>query len=448
MLEAMPHEQESEIGLLGSILMTDSKDIQDSILPKLTPDCFWIRSHRLIWEAIVKLSNENAPMNIQTVTVKLRESGKIDEVGGIPFVTSIALATPVSTHAEYFIERILEKKKLRDLIETSTKIIQKAQDNQPSSELISSLEAGIDEMTKDGELAFQNQLKGASEDLKIDIQLRREGKGDCGMPSGIKSFDDAFFGFKQSQYYVIAGRPSAGKTAFADQCVLNLIKRNEPVLYIGLESDRKRILGKLSSKLAQVNYFNYSMMKFSQQDYQRLDTARQAIEKMPLNLVTPPDLHGSQIRSLMRKASRRDGCKVCVLDYIQHIACGNDQDERIAIAQASLQIQRGCIETGMSAIVLCQINRMGADGERPKMSQLKGSGQLEQDADNIVLLWAEKEKQDLEPGEFVPVVMTIEKNKDGPNGIDSKLFFDGAMMTFREREIFGIATPQSTPYKD
>lgn len=438
----MPHEPESEIGVLGSVLMADNKSAQDAVIGKLDSEHFWVRSHKLIWEQICQMILENAPVDVSTITSRLRDNGRLDEVGGIHGITQLALSQPTSAHIDYFIDRLIEKKRLRDLIETSTKIIADAKQNKSSFEIIDGLESNIDAMTKNGELAFQNQHQAGHDDLEVGIQLRKSGKKDFGIPSGIKSFDDAFFGLKPAQYYVIAGKPSAGKTSFADQITMNLLRRHIPVLYIGLESDRARIIGKLSAKFAQVNFFNYSRGQLSDKEYGELERASKALRKLPLQLITPPDLQGHQIRSLMRKAARRDKCQVVILDYIQHISMGKDDDERLAIAKASLQIQRGCIETGMSAIVLSQFNRIGAESERPTMSQLKGSGQLEQDADNIVLLWAEVAKHTLAAGELLPVVMTIEKNKDGPNGIDQKLFFDGPMMTFKERTLEREAAPE------
>lgn len=428
----LPSDNEAEIAVLGSLLL-GSREALDEALGIIEPSYFLSLRHQRIYEAIVTLGSQSAPIDAITVCGALRDAGRIEEVGGDVEVFGLTAKVCTSAHFTYFLERLVEKHRKRTLVEIGDFMQREAMNGDSSWEVIEEIEGKMDALTRFGSLSTQDQKQIGIDKVRESMEARKRGDKSGAMPTGIPSFDSNLIGLKPAQYYALAGRISAGKTAMADQISLHLLKQEISILYIGLEGTSQRIIEKLASKLAQVCYFHYVKGTLSTELEGRMKRAIGLVEKMPLTLITPPDITGSQIRSLMRRHSRSHNAKVLVIDYIQKVKPHPGADgERLAIAEASAQIQRGCIETGMAALVVCQLNRESDTRERPRLSQLKGSGQIEQDADNALLLWSEKDKHDLEAGELMPVTMSLEKNKDGPSCIDHHILFDGPLMTFRE----------------
>lgn len=429
----LPCDHEAEIAVLGSLL-TGSPEALDGALATLATPHFVLTSHGLIWDAIAELGAKSAPVDALTVCGVLKDRGTLDSAGGEHAVFALTAKVCTGAHFVYWLERMLEKYRKRRIMEIGDLMGREAQSGDTSWEIIEKLEAEISSLSQFGSLSTQDQKPGGLEEVKEAIAARERGDKDSCMSSGIPSFDLNLTGIKPSQYYALSGRISAGKTAMADQITLHLLRSDIPVLYIGLEGTRRRVLEKMTAKIAQASYFNFAKGNLSPEFQARMKRAIGLLEKMPLVLITPPDITGPQIRALMRRHSRSHQTKVLVIDYLQKVKPYPGSDgERLAIAEASSQIQRGCIETGMAAIVVCQLNREADTSARPRMSNLKGSGQIEQDADNVLMLWSEKDKHDLELGELMPVTMSLEKNKDGPSCIDHHLLFDGSLMTFREQ---------------
>lgn len=428
----LPCDTQIEEEILGTLLVASDNDIIE-ILESLEPEDFFHRSSRIVFLAIQDLHKSNKSFDLLSVTSHLKDLGRLEEVGGNYYVSKLTLSHVVGFKAMDGVQILKEKTRLRKLLEIAEDLRTAAYSNQNSQVVVTNFEMRMSSVldkntTKD--------LTTSGVELVVEmVDKRIKGEKIYGIETGIKSFDDIFFGLQPAQYYAIAGRPSAGKTAFADQCCIQFIKNQIPVLYIPLESDEGRVIGKIACKMAKISYERFIKNKCNESELKAIRACAQTIRHSNLIVRRPSHNTPDALRALLVREIRKHECKIFIIDYVQKIL-DEKGDPRIGTMLASMTIQDVCVNLKTSGIVVCQMNRDAEKEKRPRMGHLKESGQIEQDADNICLLWSEKEKHELNPGEMLPSIMTIEKNKDGISGVDQKLSFDRELMTFKERNIF------------
>lgn len=428
----MPENQQAEACILAGVMIDTEGEALD-VASSLMPEHFNLRSHGIIWESILDIHKSGKPINAITVCDHLKVRQKIQEVGGDYEVFKIAMAFASSAHTAYFVDVVKDKFRLRKTIELCSKYQHEAMKAQDSSEVIPLLESEILSLSESSADKDMNRIALAAQMFDEKIQTRLEKRNISGLMSGIKSLDDVTGGFQDSQFYIIGARPSEGKTALVDQTAAHLISNHEPFLYICLEGSDARVFGKIAAKKANISYFRFEHGYCTDEELVKMRRAKEFVEKSKMILVRPNDITGTEIRSLIRREKRRHGIKLVILDYLQKVTVPDKWEERRAIANASQQIQRACVETNVPALVLVQLNREAEKESRPRMRHLRDSGQIEQDADFIGLLHSECDKHDLQAGEMRPVLLSIEKNKDGASGIDQKMWFDGTLMRFLEK---------------
>lgn len=431
MVKPLPQSVASETVILSSIL-TSSEDDCFEIFSNVKPEFFSQRSHRIIFEKASELHNEGKPYDLISLTNILTSQNQIEEVGGVYGVSKLSTVHYPKHEVSTSIEILKKKFQLRSLIDLAEEIKHDAYREVEPKDLITKSEDKIFDLGTKMEIQTENLVKPASIELREMVRVRKTGEKVFGLQSGITSFDSVHGGFQKGQYYILAGRPSAGKTAFADQVTVHLVTRNKPVLYICLEAGATRVLTKMACKLARISYTRFCRGFCTDKELDAIDQSNAILERSPLILKRPYRITGADIRSLIKREFRKHGIQLVVLDYLQNID-QEREEERIAIAKASRAIQDASVETGVPSLILAQLNRDGEKDSRPRMSEIKGSGQIEQDADNIGLLWPEEDPFEVEMSKPLPVILSIEKNKDGARGIDQKLFFDRELMLFRER---------------
>lgn len=427
----LPSCLDSERTVLSGLL-TGTQDEFDDVILKGKPEFFSNRSYRIIFTGISHLHENQMPCDMVSLINYLKSINRIEEIGGTHTVHKLAAVHFPNFTVLKAIDILKEKFRLRALIDVCEEIKEEAYRFEPSDVLIRKMEDKAFEAGMNLETHSENRLICATDALQRMIEARRRKDEVVGLKSGIKSFDDIYNGFQEGQYYILGGRPSAGKTAFADQVAINLVSRNVPFLYICLESGDSRVVTKMACKHAGISYTKFNKGFCNPFELDQIEKSNKALKASEMILKRPFSIMGSDIRSIIKRDYRRHGIKLVILDYLQKIDQGRD-DERVAIAKASKAIQDTCVETGVPALVLAQLNRENQPTKRPSMSELKGSGQIEQDADSIMFLWPEEDPYEVPMDQMLPVNLSIEKNKDGARGIDQKIYFDRPLMTFRER---------------
>lgn len=428
----MPQSIEAEVAVLGSILINPGEAL-DQAVALLSSPCFYQRSHQIIFAALSDMHSKGEPVDTVTVTTRLKDAGTLEECGGPYYLSKLSVAFPTSAHVRYYIDVLREKWRLRRIIELSTQSIERCYSQEDSMETVGTMEQEFIELSQ-GSSCSENHLEPAVAELHRQIELRKSGKTICGLETGILALDKLTGGLHDTTMTLLAGRPSMGKSAMLDQIVLTQLERNIPCLYIGLESSLSRIVGKIVAKRLEIPWADFVRSDMTPANLSRMERCAGWLKTSSLILKRPASLSVSELRSMIRMEHRRHGIKLFVLDYIQKLYGGTDPDkERLMLAAASQQIQQACVETGVPALVAVQLNRSSEKNARPSMSDLKGSGQLEQDADSIFILWSDKVRETWDANQLFPTFLTVAKHKDGRCG-DLELLHDMRLMIFRTPE--------------
>lgn len=427
----LPSCKDSERAVICLLMVDPDKSVLDYI-GSLTYDHFLSRIYRTLFISIKKLIDAKSPCNIISLTEDLKKTGNLDEIGGVSKISATITGFP-QLGIETYIERLNEKLALRKLLVLSENVSKRAYELDSSKELINHAEDVFFNIQKLKEDKKDNSLNTAVTQLNNMINVRKTGEKVSGLASGIKMFDDIQGGFQKGQYYVLGGRPSMGKTAFADQVTINILKQGKSVLYLSLESSVERVVGKLACKLAGVSFYSFIRNYVTPKQLNEIEQALNFIQKSRLSLIRPSHISPSDIRAMILKEKRKNDTSIFIMDYLQKVSIPSGWDERRAVSESSMAIQSALVDSGVPGLILVQLNRDAEKESRPRMGHLKESGQIEQDADNIALLWSESDRNSLGQGELMPVTISIEKNKDGASGIDQELLFDRELMTFKEK---------------
>ncbi len=426
----MPNSPESEASILGIILF-DPKERLDPCMEALSEEDFYTRSNALIFRSLKEMSESGVQIDVITLTGHLKTAGILAEIGGAYYVSSLTHGQFISSNLEEYIETVKQKAKIRALISLSHEIISQGPLCDDAQELTIKMEARLLAL-KQGAGSKDNLLQSAADKVFEMVQKRKSGEKVQGCATGLAPFDKIFGGLQRSQMYVLGARPSTGKTSYADQITMNLIMRDQAVLFIGLEASSERILAKMACKAADVIYWDFIRNALRPEDLQRVENVIAVLRKKPLVLLRPPSLGAAGIRATILSYARQFDLQLIVLDFIQRVEIPKGQDERRAVGDASKALANASVETGVPCLVLAQLNRTSESEARPRMRHLKETGQLEEDADNVLLLWS---KDEAEKPLQQEVIMSIEKNKDGASGFDEALIFDRPKMKFRGKEI-------------
>lgn len=267
----------------------------------------------------------------------------------------------------------------------------------------------------------------ACDELDREIEAKEKGEKGRGLATGMKVWDNSFGGLLPSHFYILASRPGCGKTALSEQIIDSMLSQGHPVLNFQRELSPFRAVGRMAARKADIAWSDFEKGKLNPAELMRLKTAVNAYRKYPLIQADVTICNGPLIHSLILRHHRINKIKLVVLDYIQIVDIPKGGDERTAIGEMSRHLRLASNETGIPIIAIAQLNREQEKGDRkPKLSDLKSCGALEQDADAVLGLWA---AEDREGKSRWSVNWSIMKNRSGALG-DTAILFDGPSMSF------------------
>ena len=433
-----PHNLDAERGLIASIII-DGETLQRCLSEKITPDFFFDPKHQDIYAAAVKLSQANTGIDEITLTEQLRRDSRLDSAGGAAYVNELTGQVASSAHAPHWMVIVREKHFLRCLISTSVSTVEKAHAHTEGIErLLEDVEQSFFRISESRIAETSQQIdKPIEEAMEMVARMIAENGRVQGIPTGFRELDTLTYGFQSGQMIVVAARPGMGKTSIA----LNFIEAamfpppnsgREPahVLMFSLEMPARELAMRLLCSRARVNA---QKMRSSRPDAQtQLDLVQASNEYRGKPLIV--DDNGGQtileIRAKCRRIARRRKLDMVVIDYIQLI---NGLDSSIAreqqIAEVSRSIKAMAKEFQIPIIALAQLNRKSEDEARqPKMSDLRESGSIEQDADIVMLISrpnvsqskaAEAEAEQMGQDGCYARQLIVAKNRNGPtNDLD------------------------------
>jgi replicative DNA helicase len=433
---------ESEKALLGSLLLQSDALFEIADLVQATS--FYAAKHQIIYETIEALVNKKEPVDILTVSAALRASKQFDQVGGAPYLSDLLGLVGSAANIKYYAHIVRKKELLRRLIETSTHIMEVAYDEEDTLEsILEEAEKSVYEITTKG--GSSDRLIGFS-DMIDETWARIEKLADStggmrGVPSGFKDLDNKLSGFQPSDLIILAARPSVGKTSLVLDFARNAaVKNGIPVAIFSLEMSKEQLVDRMLSAQSQVDGWKLRTANLSLDDeFQRLQQGMHELMKAPIYVDDKAANNILNMRSVLRRLNTDKPIGLIIVDYLQLMSTSKQYDSMVnQVTEISRSLKGLAKEFNAPVIALSQLSRaVESRGGRPRLSDLRDSGSIEQDAD--VVMFIHREDKYGEESERKNIVeICIEKHRNGPTGI-VELYFDNKKTSFLsvEKSEFG-----------
>ena len=414
-LKEAPASIDAERGLLGSWLL-DPAAI-DEAAAVLEPGDFWRAAHEAIWRVLLDLRDSGADVNL--ITLRDRMGARYDAIRGDDLMYEIRQATPHAANAHVFAAIVRQKAMLRRLIGASNEAIRDCYANElPAAEVLAAAESRVFAISEREATGNTEEASDLMDRAWIEIVGREPGEP-RGVLTGIDDLDFMTDGFKPQDMIVVAARPSMGKTAFATMLATAAAGHGIRVLFVSLEMSRDALGERLlSCEAALPGELLRRSWGMSDDQRERLAAAYHRLRGLPISIEDRPGRSVSQIAANARRIRSRCGLGLVVIDYLSLIE-GNRQrgeNRQEEVARISRSLKRMARELACPVVVLHQLNRQSEnrDGHRPRLSDLRESGQIEQDADQVLLLHR-PEYYDANDQPGIAEVI-VAKNRNGPTG--------------------------------
>jgi replicative DNA helicase len=440
---ALPSSLDAEKGVLACMLL-DPDEAINVAMTRLRPDHFHLPAHRVLFSLLVELKDGRKPIEALGIQQTLIDRRQLDDVGGPATVLELLNFVPNAAHIEYYTGIVQEKQVLRGVIDVCTRSIQRAYDEQEN------VEALLDDAEREI-LAIRNLREAGREmqPLKDQVmeaisqmeQLIANPGALNGLPSGYADLDELTRGFHGSEMIIIAARPSMGKTSLAMNIIEHLaIELKKPCAIFSLEMSALQLVQRLLCSRARLNPFAIKPGMMRAADVKRLTDVAQELMNCGLFIDDTPSLSIGEFKAKARRLRQRHKVELIAVDYLQLMRSTSrraSENRQIEIAEISSGIKAVAKELNVPVIVVAQLNRSPEqrEGGKPRLSDLRESGSLEQDADVVGLLvrpqyYADNEEdREAMQGE---AELDIVKNRNGPTG-NVKLTFLNEFMRFENR---------------
>ncbi|ARB44645.1 MULTISPECIES: replicative DNA helicase [Alcanivoracaceae] len=434
-LRIPPHSVEAEQAVLGGLLLNN--EAWDDVAERVGEKDFYRKEHRLIFQVIGQLVEEEKPSDLVTVSQALTHRGELDDVGGATYLSELARNTPSTANINAYAEIVRERSILRQLIQVSHKVSDLAFNpkGKPSLEILDTAESSIFEIAEQqkkgsGPQNIKSVLKKAVD--RID-ELYRTKNSLTGVTTGFEEMDKMTAGLQPSDMVVVAGRPSMGKTTFAMNLCENVaIKAGKPVLVFSMEMPADAIVMRMLSSLGRINQGAIRSGRLEQDDWPRITSAIQMLSEQKFFIDDTAALSPLEMRARARRVARECGGEIglIMVDYLQLMQVPGADNRVNEISEISRNLKGLAKEMNCPVIALSQLNRSleQRPNKRPVMSDLRESGAIEQDADLIVFLYRDEVYNKDTPEKGIAEII-IGKHRNGPIGT-VRLAFRGEFTRF------------------
>ncbi len=435
-LKLPPQDIDAERSILGSLML--DKDAIIRVADLIVSKDFYNPAHTKIFDAIVELFERNEPIDILSVNKKLKDKNLLSEVGGSAYLTELINSVPTAAHISYYAKIVRQKKVLRDLIGASSEITERVFDTSEDPEdLLDDVEQKIFSISQKSRpqnfVPIKDELKAAYERIE---KLHQGERGLRGITTGFDELDNYLSGLQRSDLIILGARPSLGKTALCLDIARNAaIKTKMPVGIFSLEMSRDQVIDRLIAAEAQVALWKLRTGRLSDDvEFEMIQEALDRLSQAPIFIDDTPSANVIQIRSMARRLQAENGLGLLVVDYLQLIQPRNNIENMV---QAMTEVSRGlkglARELETPILAAAQLSRAVEQRETriPRLSDLRESGSLEQDAD-VVLFIYRKDREKLQPSEEEQntAEIIIAKHRNGPLA-SVQLKFDQEKVSFR-----------------
>ncbi len=435
-LKVPPFSREAEQSILGGLLLNNDSWIV--IADLLTKPDFYLPEHQILFMAIKSLYEKGDPCDPVTLADLLKRHKQLDTIGGAPYLAMLASNIPSAANIVAYAKIVRERAILRQLMGVGQEIADSAFNTQgrTSSQLLDNAEKRVFEIAELGAKQTNGFIK--IEDIltatidRIDLLSRQTGSI-TGMETGFKQFDQQTSGLQRSDLIIAAGRPSMGKTAFAMNIAGHVaIEKHMPVAVFSMEMSNEQLAMRLISSIAEVNLQKVRNGQLDDDDWPKITNAVTKLATAPLFIDETPALSPTELRAKVRRLAREQGqLSLIVIDYLQLMQVpGNGESRANEVSEISRSLKSLAKELNVPVLALSQLNRSleQRTDKRPKMSDLRESGSIEQDADLIIFIYRDEVYNEESPDKGIAEII-ISKQRNGPIGMN-RLNFNGNITRF------------------
>jgi len=430
-----PQNLDAEKSLLGAMLI--DKEAINKVADITRQEDFYDRNHQLVYQAAMSLFDRREPIDLLSLSNKLGEMGVLEQIGGMAYLSSLANEVPTSAHIASYAKIVQRKKTLRDLIDAAHHIIGLGyREEEDIENLLDEAERKLFSVSQKS--LTKNFLPvGSTLDEAIE-RITTQHDGELrGHKTGYLDLDNLLGGLQRSDLIVLAARPSVGKTAFAINLAYNVAKQGIPVGFFSMEMSIDQVVDRFIAVASGVSLWELRTGKLAHDGNEllRVTMACDELKKLPLYIDDSSSPNILQMRAMARRLKQEAGLGLLLVDYLQLMSARRNYDSPV---QQVTEISRGlkglAKELNVPIIALSQLSRAieQRDGHKPKLSDLRESGAIEQDSDCVMFIHREdknKSREDVDPAKINTAELIIAKHRNGPTG-EIKFRIDPASLRF------------------
>jgi replicative DNA helicase len=438
-----PYSEEAERSVLGAIML-DYRAYDAASDYKITPEAFHVPAHRRLYEAMEVLMARDTFVDVVTMTTYLQGDDAFQQMGGSAFLDKLIDSTPTAAHAEYYIQIVAEKWKKRSVIQECRETEQRCYEEDDAEIIVTDHQAGL---TVIEARHMQDEVpwsKTVADSMTKLADIVENGTQLAGFSTGFRNLDRAVLGLKETELTILAARPAQGKTSLAMNIAeyvasgkTDANRDQRPVGIFSLEMGRDQLALRMKCSNADVNSWQLLRGGVSQQNMQKLVTAAAKLATLPIVVDDRAGLDIEQIRIKARRWKDKHDIQLLVVDYLQLVQCHKKakQSRQLEVSAISSTLKEIAKDLGIPVMALSQLSRKPedrADG-RPLLSDLRESGSIEQDADNVWLLHRPcKYPKHPENDDKSLAIVEVAKHRSGPTG-EVRLNFREEVTRFEDR---------------
>jgi len=434
-----PQNIEAEMSVLGSLMLDKNAIVK--IADLVRPGDFYKDANNLVYETMLELYEDREPIDVLSLSNKLEEKKQLEKIGGAGYLTELVNAVPTASNVVHYAKVVQKKSLLRKLITAASDIVEMGYEEAEDVEKV------LDEAEQKLFGVSQKYVKADFVPLKTYLEsafnrideLHKGDKDLRGVPSGFPDLDNILAGFQKSDLIILAGRPSVGKTSLALDIALNVaVKKKIPVGIFSLEMSSDQLVDRMLAAEGKVDAWRIrtGRLKSSENDddFAKIGEAMGVLSEAPIYIDDSARANVMEMRTLARRLQAEHNLGLIIIDYLQLME-GRTSDNRVQeVSEISRSLKGLARELNIPVIALSQLSRAveSRSPQIPKLSDLRESGSIEQDADVVMFLYREdREKPDTPNKNVIQVI--VSKHRNGPLGT-ANLYFNDAITSFSSLE--------------